>query len=112
MLTCKRVNEVRGFFLLGGVRCWYGWPMRLANGNPEKEKKHFQKCHFTSTLQLFKRVEIKNLKYKKEVSNKKWDRPSRSANKFKVLWPLLFNIISLCDSVTLSRDAGVYGFCF
>jgi hypothetical protein len=37
MLTCKRVNEVRGFFLLGGVRCWYGWPMRLANGNPEKE---------------------------------------------------------------------------
>jgi hypothetical protein len=89
---------------LGGVRCWYGWPMRLANGNPEKEKKHFQKCHFTSTLQLFKRVEIKNLKYKKEVSNKKWDRPSRSANKFKVLWPLLFHNIScrLCDSVTLT----------
>jgi hypothetical protein len=42
MLTCKRVNEVRGFFLLGGVRCWYGWPMRLANGNPEKESNIFK----------------------------------------------------------------------
>ena len=25
---CIRVNEVRGFFRFGGVRFWYGWPMR------------------------------------------------------------------------------------
>lgn len=45
------------------------------------------------------------MKYKKRgVNNQKWDRPSRSANKFKVLWPLLFHNIScrLCDSVTLT----------
>lgn len=27
-LICCRVNEVRGFLRLGGVRFWYGWPIR------------------------------------------------------------------------------------
>lgn len=29
---CSLVKEVRGFFRLGGVRFWYGWPMRLVIG--------------------------------------------------------------------------------
>lgn len=31
--TWIRVNEVRGFFRFGGVRFWYGWPIRRAMGN-------------------------------------------------------------------------------
>lgn len=27
---CARENDVRGFFRLGGVRFWYGWPIRRA----------------------------------------------------------------------------------
>lgn len=29
-----RVNDVRGFFLLGGVRFWYGWPIRRVPRSP------------------------------------------------------------------------------
>lgn len=32
ILTWIRVNDVRGFFLFGGVRFWYGCPIRLAIG--------------------------------------------------------------------------------
>lgn len=38
---CIRVKLVRGFFLFGGVRFWYGWPMRRGGigGRPvDKEK--------------------------------------------------------------------------
>lgn len=31
--TWIRVNDVRGFFLFGGVRFWYGCPIRRAIGN-------------------------------------------------------------------------------
>lgn len=30
---CTREKDVRGFFLFGGVRFWYGWPMRRATVN-------------------------------------------------------------------------------
>ncbi|TNN58735.1 hypothetical protein EYF80_031060 [Liparis tanakae] len=30
---CTRLKDVRGFFLLGGVRFWYGWPMRRVTEN-------------------------------------------------------------------------------
>lgn len=42
--TWMRVNEVRGFFRFGGVRFWYGCPMRRAIGKAVcgemEEEKH------------------------------------------------------------------------
>ena len=29
---------MRGFLRLGGVRCWYGWPIRRASGKPDGAK--------------------------------------------------------------------------
>lgn len=38
---CTRENDVRGFFRLGGVRFWYGWPMRRVMGSASRAvKKH------------------------------------------------------------------------
>lgn len=34
---CSRVNDVRGFFFLGGVRFWYGWPMRRVTVRGESD---------------------------------------------------------------------------
>lgn len=31
---CIRVNDVRGFLRFGGVRFWYGWPIRRAGNAP------------------------------------------------------------------------------
>lgn len=36
--TWMRVKEVRGFFRLGGVLFWYGWPIRRAMGKAVNER--------------------------------------------------------------------------
>lgn len=40
---CTLLKEVRGFFLLGGVRFWYGWPIRRVTEKGERAAKRKRK---------------------------------------------------------------------
>jgi hypothetical protein len=62
---CNRVNEVRGFFRLGGVRFWYGCPIRRVIGKAAETERRVryvriwcpERLHKKSTLRLRCRIE-------------------------------------------------------